>query len=183
MPYADTFRGNKLVSTKAKLVGIATHPRHTVKNKAECEYALQLCKLLTTLTDPFTVRVESPLLNIYTNIKSDVERIASIDPNVVKVIYSPNKDNPVLEKNTIIVKSLDFGFKVHMASTNQSYPEFLLWSENNSKIRLTKLSKAKLGISKTHGGYYFYVKDAKSLTVVKMFLGSNIRKIETIIKA
>lgn len=183
MLYASVFRGNKLSITQSKLLAVASVPRCTAKSKADYYYAIKLCTLLRSLTDSFALRVESPWLSIYTNSKSDVEHISGIDPNMVKVLHLPNTDIPVLEKNTVIVKSLDFGFRVHMAKTNQRYTEFLTWSENNPKIRLTRLAKSKLGCSKSSGGYYFYVKDDRSLTIVKMFLGSDIRKVEIIIKA
>ena len=82
-----------------------------------------------------------------------------------------------------ILLLLDFGFKITMGSARQNLSSFVQWSKDNPKVRLPKRAKHDLSKDYSHGGSHFYVKDEKSLTLVKMFLGSYITKIETVIRS
>ena len=64
----------------------------------------------------------------------------------------------------------------------QAACEYFEWCENNPKIRLPKRARRDLSKDSNPGGGFFYVKDDKSLTLVKMFLGRTITKVETVIK-
>jgi hypothetical protein len=67
--------------------------------------------------------------------------------------------------------------------TRKSFPDFLTWASKINKVRLTKRTKNELAKEKSWGGYYFYVKDEKTLTMVKIFLGNHIQTVEKVIKA
>ena len=69
-----------------------------------------------------------------------------------------------------------------MGSAKQNLSSFVNWSKNNPKVRLPKRAQKDLVKDYSPGGSYFYVKDAKSLTMVKMFLGSYISKVETVVR-
>lgn len=144
-------------------------------------------KLLSALksfdTDLYTLRIESPYINFYTNQTSYIEKLAAINEKAIKFICLPNKNSPPLVKNTVIVKSLDFSFKVHVGATNQSHTSFVLWAEGQDKLRLTKRCISDLSKTNSWGGSYFYVKDDRTLTMVKMFLGANISRVEQVVKA
>jgi hypothetical protein len=181
-PVAGWFRGNKLDFVLEKLTEGDFPPWIKIKTKADLDYCFALQKLMSTFSD-YELRVESPLINFYTNTTSNLEKLAALDDNRVKFICLPSKGNPELEKNSIIVKTLDYNYKLHLGATKQEYASFVKWCEDNDKIRLPK--RAKLDLSKTFswGGAYFYVKDDKTLTMVRMFLGTAVSKIETVIKA
>jgi hypothetical protein len=68
-----------------------------------------------------------------------------------------------------------------MGKTRNSYASFISWTENNSKVKMTNNAIRDLGRDRSWGGCYFYVKDEKCLTMVKMFLGSEIGRIDRII--
>lgn len=144
----------------------------------------KMINLLETFDqNEFTLRIESPLISLYTNNEKYIENIISADSKNVKYVCVPNKNLPALEKNNVIVKKLNFQYKVYIGTTNQNYNSFVAWAEQNSKIKITKKCKKDLSNSKSFGGSYFYVADEKNMTVVKLFLGSNISKIETVTKA
>ena len=131
----------------------------------------------------YTIRIEHPWINFYTNDTKHVELLTALNPGQIKYVCIPNKANPSLQPRSVIVKTLDFGFKIHMGTTRQDYINFVNWSKNNSKIRLTRKSERDLSKAKSWGGSYFYVKDEKTLTMVKVFLGSDINRIEAVLKA
>lgn len=184
-PGAGFFRGNKLDYALEKLTEIKNGdynpPWFKTKSKDDLEYCFTLQRVLTSLSD-YEIRIEHPLLNFYTNTPGNLEKLADIDENRVKYVCLPDKNIGELEQNTVVVKKLDYKHKVHLGSTRQEYNDFVKWCENNSKIRLTKSAKRDLSKARSWGGSYFYVKDDKSLTMVRMFLGSSIVKIETVIK-
>jgi hypothetical protein len=88
----------------------------------------------------------------------------------------------VLDQGTIIVKNLDFAYKVTMGRTKQDFTNFVQWCEGKDKIRMPKRAKADLSKKACWGGCHFYVKDEKTLTVVKMFVGGFIHSVESVIK-
>jgi hypothetical protein len=181
-PVAGWFRGNKLDLVLEKLNEGVFPPWVKIKTQADVDYCFALQQLMSTLTD-YELRIESPRINFYTNTTANIEKLAALDEDRVKFICLPNKVNPELTENCVIVKTLDYTYKVHMSPTKQDYASFINWCQDNDKIRLTARTKTDLSKKNSWGGGYFYVKDDKTLTMVRMFLGSVINKIETVIKA
>ena len=145
-------------------------------------------KLLHTLEkfdqSLYDSRIETPRISIYTNETKYIEQLVSLDEDSIKVIYVPNSKLKQLEPGTIIVKRLDYGYKVHLGTIrNRNHREFIQWAKNSNKIRLTRRCIADLTRNTSWGGSYFYVKDEKTLTMVKVFLGTDISRIEKIIKS
>jgi hypothetical protein len=181
-PVAGWFRGNKLDFVLEKLnIGVFP-PWVKIKGKEDIDYCFNLQKLMTTLSN-YDLRIENPRINFYTNDTSAIEKLAALDENRIKFICLPNKDSPALAENNIIVKTLDYKYKAHLGATRQDYSSFVQWCEGNDKIRLTKRAAKDLSKSFSWGGGYFYIKDDKTLTIVKLFLGSIITKTEIVIKA
>lgn len=151
-------------------------------NKQERLYVSKLHKLLTVSTD-YELRVENPLLSLYTNTTSLVEALANLDADSVKYVSFPKPGSEsLLEDSCVITKRLDFDYKITMGRTRQEFKTFVAWCEGKDKVRLTKRAIKDLSKDHSWGGYYFYVKDAKTLTVVKIFLGSHIQSVEKVTK-
>lgn len=149
----------------------------------EKNHAFKLSYFLKSIDD-WQSRVESPYVSIYLNTLKDLETVVKNCKNRIKYVEIPDPSTATkLIVGTILVKKLDFDFKVTVGNSYQSYSSFVKWSTNNSKIRLPKRAARDLCKDHSFGGGYFYVKDEKSLTMVKMFLGSTITKIEKVIKA
>jgi hypothetical protein len=181
-PVAGWFRGNKLDFVLEKLNEGNFPPWVKIKTKEDLNYCFNLQKVMSSLVD-YELRIESPFINLYTNTPGNLEKLSVIDENRVKFICLPNKQGPTLEENSVIVKKLDYKYRAHVGSTRQNHLSFVQWCDGNSKIRLTKRAKKDLSKNFSWGGSYFYIKDDKTLTMVRMFLGNLISKIETVIKA
>jgi hypothetical protein len=148
----------------------------------EQTYTLSLLVNLKKFND-YELRIESPFISFYTNNELDIERLAKIDPGRVKYVCLPAAGTEsVLDQGSVIVKNLDFDYKVTMGRTRQDFSEFVKWCEGKDKIRMPKRAKADLSKSKCWGGSHFYVKDEKTLTMVKMFVGGFIHSVESVIK-
>ena len=185
-PVASWFRGNDLAFVASKLIDLADPEQHPVWLKIKTTEDLGFCKTLhnvmSTLAD-YELRIEHPLINVYTNAPVNLEKLASIDPERVKYISIPNNANPELSNNTVIVKKLDYDYKIFLGKTKQNHTNFVEWSKNNKKIKLTPTAKRSLSRNTSWGGSYFYVKGEQTLTMVRMFVGESIAKIESVIKA
>ena len=185
-PASNWFRGNDLDVVSAKLDDVKKGgycpPWLKFKSVDDQQYCIDVCKTLKNYTD-YSMRVEQPLLNVYTNDQSQIERLARIDADRIKYVCVPNENHPSLRENVVIVKKLNYDFKVFIGRTRKSYPEFLSWCSKNKNIRLTSSVEDDLSRNSSYGGGYFYVRGENTLTMVKMFVGSEISKIEHIIKA
>lgn len=185
-PVASWFRGNDLAFVASKLIDLADPEQHPVwlkiKTPKDLEYCKTLHNVMFKLSD-YELRIEHPLINVYTNVSVNLEKLAVIDPDRVKYISIPNKSNPELANNTVIVKKLDFDYKIFLGKTKQNHTNFVEWSKNNKKIKLTPTAKRSLSRNSSWGGSYFYVKGDQTLTMVRMFVGGSIAKIESVIKA
>jgi hypothetical protein len=184
---ATWFRGNDLDNVHEKLSALdnpGTKPPSwfNPKTKDEIDFSWGLHNMLATLSD-YTLRIEHPIINVYTNTSLNVEKLAGINPVFVKYLSIPNKSSPTLGTDVVIVKNLDFDYKVTVGRTRKEHQAFVTWAENNSNIRITNKCKKDLTRQASWGGGYFYVKGDKTLTMVRMFLGGEIGRIETVVKA
>jgi hypothetical protein len=182
---ASWFRGADLehVKTMTAVQDMSTHAHwaRTITT-TEIEYAVKLTSAMQKMTD-FIIRIESPYINFYTNNKADIEKLAKVNVDSVKYVSVPTPGSEAnLEDKKIIVKNLDYDYRVTMGRTRQNYNNFLQWCSGKDKVKLTKRASSQLSKEHSWGGYYFYVKDEKSLTMVKMFLSSNIQNVEQCVK-
>jgi hypothetical protein len=178
------FRGNNLDYVEQRLENnssLLTWEKELTKTDREYNQKLLL---LFRQCDDYDLRIENPLLSFYTNNEKDISKLAKIDIFKVKYVVMPDANSQQsLNKNTVIVKKLDFDFKVSMGRTTQEFISFINWCEDNPKIRMPKRVKHDLSKSYSWGGGHFYVKDEKTLLMVKMFVGSWINKVEQVVKA
>ncbi len=180
------FRGGDLVNVKKNISTVSVSTVQWVKKitPQDVDYALKLVTSMTPMSD-YTIRVESPYINFYTNTEKDVEKLAKVDANNVKYVCLPAPGSESdLDLKKIIVKNIDHEFRVTMGRTRQNYTNFVQWGESKpDKIRLPKRAKNQLSKDGSWGGYYFYVKDEKTLTMVKMFVGGDIQTVEHCVKS
>lgn len=186
-PVAHWFRHNRLdfVSNRLDTLRIKGKlpykDEERLKNSEDYEYTVNLLSCLKQLVD-YGLRVESPLITVYSNSKKDIEELANIEIKHVKYVSLLDDSVTALDPNKILLKRLNYDFRINLKESRQSFDSFLKWAENNPKIRLTNRAKRDLGSRLSFGGAYFYVKDEKTLSMVRMFVGPCIRSIETVIK-
>lgn len=180
---AGWFRGSDAIKILDLYENGQQHYYSRHATTAEKSHAKKLAEILKSIEN-WQVRVETPFVSIYLNSLEDVEIIVKNCKNRVKYVEIPDpaSENKLTE-GTVIVKNLDFGFRVTVGSSRQCHANFVQWCDNNPKIRLPKRAKRDLAKDGNPGGGFFYVKDDKTLTMVKMFLGRTITKVETVVRA
>jgi hypothetical protein len=182
---ASWFRGANLESVKsnAAVIDRKSQPIWAQKlSHDDVDYVNHLVNTMEKAPD-FIIRVESPYINFYTNNVTDIEKLAKIKETSVKYVSYPAPGSESdLDNKKIIVKNLDFAYRVTMGKSKQNYSNFLQWCENIDRVRLPKRARLQLARNTSWGGYYFYVKDDKTLTMVKMFVGGNILSVEHCVK-
>jgi hypothetical protein len=145
-------------------------------------HAKKLGELLKKI-DNWAARVETPCVSLYLDTEQDLEKVVTNCKSRVKYVEIPDpKSEDLLAEGTVLVKKLDFKFRVSLGASNQNHSNFVQWCENNPKIRMPKRAKRDLNRDSNAGGSFFYVKDEKVLTMVKMFLGRTITKVETVMQ-
>ena len=88
-----------------------------------------------------------------------------------------------LDDQKVLVKNLDYGYRITMGRTRQDFTSFVKWCEDKTeKVKLPKRASKDLCKPHSWGGYYFYVRDDKTLTMVKVFLGGHIQLVESVTK-
>jgi hypothetical protein len=147
---------------------------------SECTYLTEVHKILSKAKD-YDYRIENPWMSIYTNSKSDIEKLAKLDNEKVKYITEPAADAK-LEAGCIVMKNKDFEYRITLGKTTSNHTSFVEWAEVNKNFELTKSCKKDLRRDKSWGGTYFYVNGERNITLAKVHLGGSINKIERIIK-
>lgn len=182
-PVANWFRGGDLdhVREKLQLIDSKKLPLDTplwnkLKTPDDLEYCIKLESLMSKMTN-YEIRIEHPLLSFYSNNFNNCVELANLEISRTKYVSVSNN----LKPNTVYLPKIKYGFRVTMGRTRSNHLSFLNWSKNNDKIKITKNCYNDLARDKSWGGNYFYVKDEKSLTLVKMFLGSEISRIDVVI--
>lgn len=179
------FRGNDLENVRKNIESYVPGNSSSWSHKLtmdDVNFIKKFYNVLKKCTD-YEVRVESPLLSLYSNTESTIESVAAVNPELVKYVSFPKPGSEgILDQSSVITKRLDYGYKITMGRTRKSFPDFLTWASNIGKVRLTKRSLKELAKENSWGGYYFYVKDDKTLTMVKIFLGNHIQTVEKVIK-
>lgn len=183
--FAGYFRGNNVKYAQQKLKDVKKTGMLPLWAKqatsADIDFALNLCRTLLKLQD-YSVRVESPIISFYTNNDQDIKNITDLDPDAIKYVSLPEQ-NQGMEKDTVYVKKLNYRFRVTMGRTTQSNNNFIQWCQANpNKIRMPKRCLDDLNSEHSWGGGYFYVNDDKTLTMVKMFLGNSIARVDHVVK-
>ena len=135
-------------------------------------------------TEDFKFRVENYYLSMYLNDEEIFnEMLHELGNNVPSKVAYYSKPLTTLQPDEVIVKSLPYGFKVHLTSTNKSYAEFIDWAEAQPvKFRLTNRCKTNLKRDRSFNKSYFYAKDEASILLAKLMIGPIIGNIEKVVK-
>lgn len=183
---ASWFRGGDIANVKKCLSNLSNSSSVWVKKLTpdDIQYVTKLIVTLMPMQD-YLIRVESPYINFYTNNSNDIEKLAKINSECVKYVCLPQPGSEtLLDDKKVLVKNLDYSYRVTMGRTRQNHSNFVNWCVGKEdRVRLTKSASKYLNKDSGWGGYYFYVKDDKTLTMVKMFLGEGINLVESVVKA
>lgn len=183
---ATLFRGGDIDNAIMELAKIdIKDPEHfsywasRIKSASDLEYVRSLCSDFKKITD-YDLRVEQPIINIYTNDIKSVKLFEKKYSDTIKFISKPLEEG-ILTSDTIIMNKMNFEYRITMGATKQEYSSFVEWAENHPKIKLTKSCKRDLIRGKSWGGTHFYVTGDNNLLMTKMHLGGTISKVQRII--
>jgi len=183
--FASVFRGRDIEDAAGKII-------HWKENKifpswihnplpSDLDRAYNILKAFQKIVD-YKLMVSSPFLTLYTDNLDDFKQISKELFDYIKYISMPEDTRPLLEKNTIYLKHIDYNFKITLTKHVPNNESFFNWCNNNDKIRMPNRCKNHIKRGWRNGDSYFYVKDSRTLSLVQMFLGSNIRRIDRVIK-
>lgn len=182
--YATIFRNSRIHKINDSLQVIRKRLAASSNDDPDAVLApeLELISLINSMSD-YKIRSSYPYVSIYTNNLIDVNKLEKYGEfyKSLKLLSKPKNANKHILPNTIISKNSDFKFKVIIGYSKSYYNNFAAWAVNNDKIKITKHLLYKMKNNSYFSTAYFYVKDGKSLTMVKMFLGSNIRTVEELV--
>ena len=179
---AGLFRGCNFENIDVNLKD-STYDWISKASQDEKNHASKLSSALKKCKD-FEIRVENPYISFYTNVDKDIEALSKIDSERVKYVSMPaTGTETALTEGKVIVKNIDFDYKVTMGRTRQEFTSFVEWCEGKDKIRMPKRAKKDLCRKSCWGGSHFYVKDEKMLLMVKVFIGSYIHSVESVVKS
>ena len=130
----------------------------------------------------YKIMVSSPFISLYTDNFNDFKTVTKELFTCVKYISVPEDSTPILEKNTVYLKRIDYDYKVTISNRIDNNESFFKWCRDNDKIRMPERCQRHVKRGWRVGDSYFYVKDAKSLSMVQMFIGSNIQRIDRVVK-
>ncbi len=124
----------------------------------------------------YSKRVESSILDVYTNNKEIFDVLYNRCHNLVRLAYAPN-NNVTIDSNTIIAKKLPhdrYRFKVFLQPHNivsiDEKEQYLNWLETQ-KPRINITDTVKTWFHETRWNWdrrYMYVEDEQTLLLIKL---------------
>jgi hypothetical protein len=149
----------------------------------EFERAKAIYRALQTYPN-YRIRADYSL-TIFTNTVELVNALEDTIGHGVREVYRPREGvKEFLNTNieTAIVKTeMPYEFRVYF-NGNRVDPNFANWLKTNTdKSRVGTVTLRNIEDGYYTNGNYFYVKNEKVLTIVRMFLGHNIRKVERLV--
>ena len=148
---------------------------------SDLDRAFNIMKSLQKVND-FKLMVSNPFLTFYTDNLDDFKQVSKELFDYIKYVSMPENSRPVLEKNTVYLKRINYDFKITITQRVPNNESFFNWCKDNDKIRMPRRCCDHVRRGWRSGDSYFYVKDAKTLSMVQIFLGSNIQRIDRVIK-
>ena len=145
--------------------------------------AKQMLKLLENSSD-WRIRVElGRHLTVYTSNETLIDELSK--DCGAREIYKPEEGTEnflLLNIDTAIVnKPPEYEYRVYLKG-NEIDPNFAKWFEaNRDKSRIGEWTLKNIQSGYYTGGNYFYIKNDKVLTMIRMIIGHNIRHVEKLI--
>lgn len=148
---------------------------------------LDACDIFNALysEDDYKIRIEKYHgLTIYSNNKDFLHNLANkLRVDTIEYWEPKSEYKKILQKNSsiqIINEMMPFKFKVYL-KLKRIDPTFANWlkvNKDKSKVGRRTLDSIEQGFSNAG---YFFVRDEKILTLVKMLIGRNISRVEELV--
>ena len=129
----------------------------------------------------YKLRIESPIVGIYTNDKYWVKSLELRLDDIVE-IWKPSPDLESLLAPNIIISDQPIDFEYKVTVGNEVNSSFAVWARDNP-------TKVKAGIkfldlvenNQYVNGMYFYVRDLKILQFINIIVGGPFRRVDKFI--
>jgi hypothetical protein len=133
----------------------------------------------------FTVRVEVNNLNIYSNDRKFLISLSNKLRNHYIEFWEPSPediDTLLTNENIIIVNNPPiYEFKITLGK-GKGNPSLASWIDANPKLgKMGEIAKGECYKNGWVKGYYFFVRDTKSLLIAQMLVGDNIQRIDKLV--
>jgi hypothetical protein len=132
------------------------------------------------------IRVENSYkLTIYSNAEDLIDLLTQSLKYSIKEVWRPKEG--VMEflntniETAILKTPMPYEFRVYFNWVDVD-PSFALWLERNTdKSRVGTVTLESIKCGSWLSGNYFYIKNEKVLTMIRMLVGHNIRKVERLV--
>ena len=133
----------------------------------------------------YTVRIETFTLNIYSNDRKFLIGLSNKLRHKFVEFWEPapeDLDKLLTNENIIIVnKKPQYEYKVTL-SKGKGNPSLASWIDANPKLgKMGEIAKEECYRNGYVKGYYFFVRDTKSLLIAQMIVGDNIQRIDKLV--
>lgn len=147
--------------------------------------AIELFRIFKKTDVEFTLRCEMFKLNLYTNDRDFVTKIVNTIRNKHIEFWEPDPQDLALlqqQENIIIVNNpFDYEYKITFGK-KKGNPSLAKWIEANPNLgKIGEVAKDECLRNGWVKGYYFFVKDKKSLLIAQMIVGDNIQRIDRLV--
>jgi len=140
--------------------------------------AQNLYKMLSSQPfESYKLRVEGFFINYYTNEEHQFDKLVEKFKHTITEISKPEPNIKNHLRPNVIVKDSDYEYKVTVGPSVD--PSVATWFESNpDKIKIGKTFLNCIKEETYVKGFYFYVKNEKILSIVKIILGGRIHRID-----
>ena len=148
--------------------------------------AIDLYRLLCKSSDiEFTLRCEAFRLNLYSNDRDFITKIVNIVRHKFVEFWEPDPEDAKIltaENNVIIVNEPpNYEYKITLGK-NRGEPSLAKWIDANPNLgKMGSIAKDECYRSGWVKGYYFFVRDDKTLLIAQMIVGNNIQRVDRLV--
>lgn len=148
--------------------------------------AIDLYRLLCKSTDiEFTLRCEAFRLNIYSSDRDFITKIVNTVRHKFIEFWEPDPEDAkllVAESNVIIVSEPPpYEYKITLGKKIGN-PSLAKWVQANPNLaKMGDIAMHECHIGGWVKGYYFFVRDEKTLLIAQMLVGDNIQRVDRLV--
>ena len=158
-----------------------SYRRHAARRDHHFQIAQTLLTEFTNQRNDYTIRVERPVLSIYTNSASWFDLLVNKITDIDEVWLPSEKSKKLLEENIILVEEEPvYQYKVSVGSQVSS-SMYEWFTTNPDKVKAGPKFLETIKNKGYTAGFYFYCRDEKVLRLVELVLGGEIKRVDKFI--
>ena len=148
--------------------------------------AIYIYRHLKRATD-YKVRCERNILFLYSNDRKMLVDLGNKLRQPYVELWEPNPQNVAVlqsDENIIVSKTKpDYEYKITLGK-KAGQPSLAKWIDANPKLgKMGDIAKQECLVGGWVKGYYFYVRDYKTMMIAQMLVGDNIQRVDKLVYA